>query len=277
MKYLNLGCGSHYCSLKEWINIDFSSVDKYVKSHNLLEGIPCKDNTFDATYHSHVLEHFSKEDGAVFVKECFRVLKKGGVLRIVIPDLERIAKKYLHFLEKGIESPSDKLTEANYEWMKIEMLDQVARHKNGGNMIKVLSKKVLINEEFIFERIGEEGKGLREQLISEDIKTSSIISVKKKKPLLRKLKYYLRNKVLNVLGVDQKHTELGKFRLKGEIHQWMYDRYSLTKLLEENGGIDIEVKNAFSSYIPNWENYNLDGENNITRKPDSLFIECKKG
>jgi predicted SAM-dependent methyltransferase len=63
MKYLNLGCGSHYSTATEWTNLDFTSLDNNVIAHNLLTGIPFEDNSFDLVYHSHVLEHFSKEDG----------------------------------------------------------------------------------------------------------------------------------------------------------------------------------------------------------------------
>ena len=68
MKYLNLGCGSHYSTATEWTNLDFTSLDNNVIAHNLLIGIPFEDNSFDLVYHSHVLEHFSKEDGETFIE-----------------------------------------------------------------------------------------------------------------------------------------------------------------------------------------------------------------
>ena len=109
MKFLNLGCGSHYSQKAEWTNIDFVSTGKDVIGHNLLRGIPFEDNRFDLVYHSHVLEHFSKEEGDTFISECLRVLKPGGTLRIAVPDLERIAKEYLQCLEKGLQHPEDAL------------------------------------------------------------------------------------------------------------------------------------------------------------------------
>lgn len=42
---------------------------------------------FDVVYHSHSLAHLSKGDAIEFLKECKRVLKVGGVLRIVVPAL----------------------------------------------------------------------------------------------------------------------------------------------------------------------------------------------
>jgi SAM-dependent methyltransferase len=51
-------------------------------------GIPLPDESVDFSYSSHLLEHLYKEHGAHLVQECFRTLRKGGRIRIVVPDLE---------------------------------------------------------------------------------------------------------------------------------------------------------------------------------------------
>ena len=48
--------------------------------------MPFKDNSVDNIYVSHVLEHIEKEYIQTFFREAARVLKKGGVLRICVPD-----------------------------------------------------------------------------------------------------------------------------------------------------------------------------------------------
>src|SRR5687767_3201991 len=101
MKYLNLGCGDRYIS--DWTNVDFVSQGKGVIAHNLIEGIPFPDNSFDVVYHSHVLEHFTKQRGFLFIKECYRVLKPNGILRIVVPDLEEIVREYFKSLSGALE------------------------------------------------------------------------------------------------------------------------------------------------------------------------------
>jgi len=93
MTLLNLGCGQRFHP--DWMNIDFVSHAPEVMAHDLTTGIPVPDNSADAVYHSHVLEHFSKSNGAAFIQECFRVLKPGGVLRVVVPDLEALALQYV--------------------------------------------------------------------------------------------------------------------------------------------------------------------------------------
>jgi SAM-dependent methyltransferase len=48
----------------------------------------------DHIYCSHVLEHFTREEGARLLQECARVLREGGTLRVVVPDLARVVAAY---------------------------------------------------------------------------------------------------------------------------------------------------------------------------------------
>jgi predicted SAM-dependent methyltransferase len=268
MKYLNIGCGSHYSNLSEWVNLDFNGNMEDIISHNLLNGIPFPDNSFDLIYHSHVLEHFSKQDGFFLMQECFRVLKKGGIIRVAVPDLEQIARNYLSILELGLINPNDEKINADYNWMVIEMYDQTVREKSGGMMAEYLFQDKIVNENFIFERIGEEGKSIRNAYL----KNQKNIEMPRKnfKTIVKKILKTLLNFRSN------KYEKLGKFRHKGEIHQWMYDRYSLSKLLQQVGFQLVIQRNAFDSDVLDWEKYGLDGKDGIVRKPDSLFIEAKK-
>jgi predicted SAM-dependent methyltransferase len=276
LKYLNLGCGGHFIDAREWTNIDFSSSSSSVKAYNLLKGIPENCDAYDLVYHSHVLEHFSKKDGEKFIVECFRVLKKGGILRIAIPDLEQIARKYLEYLDLGLKQPENELIRSNYEWMKLEMYDQTVRNFSGGDMANYLFQPTILNEDFVFERIGEEGRALRKRVIEYQRNNSEI----ERTPVLswkQKMKNKIKQRILNRLNIqDESHT-IGTFRLGGEIHQWMYDRYSLFYLLKQKGGIEFAVKSAFESKLSNWSDFELDGRNGEVRKPDSIFIECVKG
>jgi predicted SAM-dependent methyltransferase len=268
MKYLNVGCGSHYSKLPEWVNLDFNHTNNNVIKHNLLRGIPFPNNSFDLVYHSHVLEHFSKQDGVFLLQECFRVLKINGIIRIAVPDLEQIARNYLRILELGIDNPNDEKMSADYNWMLIEMYDQTVRNKSGGMMAEYLFQDKIVNENFVFERIGEEGKSIRNAYLNKqkniEIQKKNFKTVVKK--ILKKLLDFRLNKYHN----------LGEFRLQGEIHQWMYDRYSLSKLLQQVGFQLVIQQNAFDSYTLDWRKYELDGKDGIVRKPDSLFIEAKK-
>lgn len=274
MKYLNIGCGTTYSNLPEWVNIDFIKTGEEVIAHNLLSGIPFNDNSFELVYHSHVLEHFSKTDGEKLLLECFRVLKPAGVLRISVPNLENIVREYLSKLELGIENPQNESIRADYNWILLELYDQTIRNKSGGEMLTYLKQEVISNEDYVLGRIGQEGKKIRESLVKplegKQVHRSKISIQRLMKLVKYKLKYLWLNKT------EMNHMVEGRFRSQGEIHQWMYDRYSLTHLLKECGFTSITVCNAFDSSIKNWNTYLLDGENGTTRKPDSLFIEAQK-
>ncbi len=282
MKLVNLGCGQKYH--KDWINIDFVSNSEDVIQHNLLDGIPINDNEVDLVYHSHVLEHFSKERGDYFIKECYRILKVNGVIRIAVPDLETIVKEYLNNLQLAMEG--DVEAKHNYEWIKLELFDQMVRNESGGDMKNYLYQPIVKNESYVFKRIGSEGVIIRESFLNKKVLVQDV--KKKIKPKVSILKLFLR-KVKSVItkikvwGTKNSLTEqeskalkIGQFRLGGEIHQWMYDRYSLSELLSQVGFTEIKVCSAFESEIQNWETYQLDVINGEIRKPDSLFIEAKK-
>lgn len=92
-------------------NLD--KVGASVLVHDLRKGIPYSDNFVDAIYHSHLFEHIdrdlenSAEDPAIlFTRECYRVLKKGGVLRIVVPDMEIRCREYVKLADACETDPS---------------------------------------------------------------------------------------------------------------------------------------------------------------------------
>ena len=76
---------------------------------------------------------------------------------------------------------------------------------------------------------------------------------------------------------EQDALEIGQFRQSGEVHQWMYDHYSLSSLLKKCGLQEITKRTAQESYIPEWTSFNLDTESDgSVYKPDSLYMESIK-
>jgi len=64
-----------------------------VLHHDLGYGIPFADSSVPAIYTSHLLEHVTRIDAQRLMKECLRVLKPGGMVRIVVPSLEKQVDK----------------------------------------------------------------------------------------------------------------------------------------------------------------------------------------
>ncbi len=250
--YINLGCGKrHHPS---WLNLDFKSDNPDVIAHDLTQGIPFDAKSFRVAYHSHLLEHFSKDSAPHFLAECYRVLKPGGIIRVVVPDLETIARLYLLLLKKSLHG--DQEAQKRYDWIMLELFDQMVRNTSGGEMLKYWKHNPMPAEKFVIERLGSEVK-------------DAIVR--------------LRSNHNNPHPQDRQHDnthnshKIGQFRLSGEIHQWMYDRYSLGKLLQEAGFEDIVICRADESRIPDFNSYLLDIESDgSVRKPDSLFMEARK-
>lgn len=63
--------------------------------HDVRKGLPFPNNYFSAIYASHLLEHLYLLEAQYLLRECFRCLQAGGVLRIVVPDLRAIVTEYL--------------------------------------------------------------------------------------------------------------------------------------------------------------------------------------
>jgi predicted SAM-dependent methyltransferase len=246
---LNIGCGSRFHN--SWLNIDQYGDNSQIFSWNILDGQPFPDDSIDVVYSAHVLEHFDRVGASLFLSEIYRILKPKGILRIVVPNLEEICKSYLKALvEVRIHENSD--SKGRYEWSVIELLDQLVRHQSGGEMLKLWSKDHIEAENFIRSRIGLEFDVARDAILSNSNREESKTNFKN-------------------------FNQLGKFRLSGEIHQWMYDEYSLSKTLQQARFKNIATKNAHESCIEDYCSYNLDIDNaGMVIKPDSLYMEGVK-
>jgi predicted SAM-dependent methyltransferase len=271
LKYINLGCGVHFH--EDWVNVDFTVTGRNVIAHNLNFGIPFQNDSFDIVYHSHVLEHFSKRNAEFFIRECYRIMKNDGIMRIVVPDLEQIIIEYQKQLQLAISG--EVKSDLNYNWIMIELFDQMVRNHTGGLMAEYMKQEKLENEDYVYQRIGNEAKELRKLFFSnkKSVNPKTInISLKSK------IKHILRKSFIKFLYNEnlEDYIKVGKFRNSGEIHQWMYDRYSLSLILKQNGFKKIEIKTAYKSDIPEFSKFNLDIINGEIRKPDSLFIEAFK-
>lgn len=133
--------------------------------------------------------------------------------------------------------------------MIVDFVDQLCRHQTGGEMLRFWQRDDLTPEvdNFIIKRVGMEYTELKE-----------IIHTLKK----------------NSAAPDSS-SKVGRFRLSGEPHQWMYDSCSLKDLLHECGFKKVIQRTALTSSIDNFSDYNLDTDSNgKIRKPDSFYIEA---
>ena len=97
-KKLVLGCGASV--LKGWLNSDFEPAGNEVVYLNVTARFPFPDDVFDYVFTEHMIEHISYADGLHMLRECFRVMKPGGRIRISTPNLE-----FLLDLHRSDKSP----------------------------------------------------------------------------------------------------------------------------------------------------------------------------
>jgi hypothetical protein len=201
---------------------------------------------------------------------------------VVVPDLEQIVLGYLYSLDESLRG--SRQWQHNYEWMMLELYDQAVRESSGGAMAAYLRTGSVPNPEFILGRIGVEGKCLMENDIPDHLTHSA-----NRKKLIRRLVRAvhrpsrigttIRDLILrSVLGKEDFHyLQVGRFRHSGQIHLWMYDRYSLATSLREAGFVRVRQCTPFQSAIIGWPQFQLDVEpDGSIYKPDSLYMEATK-
>lgn len=108
-KKLHLGAEENY--LQDWINTDIKPLSKKIYYMDATKPFPFKDESLDYVFSEHVIEHLSFDEGLFMLKECHRVLKNGGKIRIATPDLSVFLglgndslsasqKKYINWIKK---------------------------------------------------------------------------------------------------------------------------------------------------------------------------------
>jgi predicted SAM-dependent methyltransferase len=270
MKLLNVACGNRFH--KDWVNIDFQAISHEVSAMNILNGLPFKDNSFDAVYSSHFLEHLTKPQADFVLSEIFRVLKPDGVVRIVVPDLENICREYLNVLS----DIQNNLNKKRYEWIVVELLDQMARTEAGGEMLKIYKDDTTVNDEFlrdyIYKRVGTKinvpDKGSVGSLIKS---TAGSINFQKVKKIL----FYAYISSLKGLFPRSVKDSLIINTTVGEKHLWMYDAYSLSEKLKKNAFINIRFFAHNESQIPQFADYCLDTNKDGTPYKGISSVYCE--
>src|SRR5262245_12768346 len=62
--------------------------------HGLHFGVPFDDGKVDVIFSSHVIEHLFRDEAEALLRDAYRTLKKGGLIRIAVPDLEHAVTLY---------------------------------------------------------------------------------------------------------------------------------------------------------------------------------------
>jgi SAM-dependent methyltransferase len=257
---LNLGCGDR--THNAWVNIDHSPVAVFrrlpwarhfglaplppgYRNYDLRRGIPARSGSVDVIYSSHVLEHIPHRVAPDFIRDIFRCLKPGGVVRIVVPDLETTVRTYVAALEALRDRPGDLLAQERYEWSVIWLLDQQVRSELGGEMALWL-------------------RSHRDSPVVKELRGNCAAIAASHPPT--PIQVWIKR----LLGL----TNPGS---RGELHRWMYDSASLRALLSLAGFEQIEQLDHLRSRIAGWREFLLDANvDGSAHQPGSLWFEACK-
>ena len=129
--YVQYGCG--LCAPKEWLNFDASIRVRLeripglrtllqgtvgtlfppnVRYGDIVHGLPVADGSARAVYCSHILEHLARDEVPLALNNTRRLLKKGGIFRLIVPDLKWRILHYIRLSENLEVGAADKLIES---------------------------------------------------------------------------------------------------------------------------------------------------------------------
>jgi len=142
-QYVQYGCG--FSAPEGWLNFDASPTLRFERSPigflytrnsqrfpkgvqygDIVRGLPIATGSVQGLYCSHVLEHLSLSDCDRALAHSASYLRRGGIFRIVLPDLERIARDYL----------ADSSPEAAGHFMYASGLGREERSRGFGGLLK---------------------------------------------------------------------------------------------------------------------------------------------
>lgn len=94
---LHLGPGANWVKPSDdWLSVDIDpDRGDIVLDFHTFEGFPLPDDSVDAIYASHTFEHISIYRILKVMSECHRVLRKNGILRVIVPDPQISIRHYV--------------------------------------------------------------------------------------------------------------------------------------------------------------------------------------
>jgi predicted SAM-dependent methyltransferase len=123
-QYVQFGCGT--CAPVTWKNFDagpafwlqsrlpflkpylvkkgFPPYPDNIQYGDVIKGLPIPQQSVDAIYCSHVLEHMTLDEFRLAIRNVFSYLRPGGTFRLVLPDLEQLIKNYMNDSTAGAAS-----------------------------------------------------------------------------------------------------------------------------------------------------------------------------
>lgn len=293
MKYANLACGGVFIDDHAWVNFDFASTNPCVIGTDLLRRLPLGDATCDVVYSSHFLEHIPRAKVGNFLSECYRVLKPGGTLRLVLPDFEAMCKEYLRQRVSGRHRHAD--------LMVVGIVDQCVRTVPGGELLAVYQSEIDSSGEdkpselsqYIYQRHGEDLAHPFSMPGSDLTNLISPVTPSREKAgpfrclfgrlqgKLSHIKYRVKAAMLRLplqMLPNAFREQNVSLACVGEKHHWLWDFYQLEGMLVNAGFIDVIRVGHDVSTIKEFPmaDLDIDSAGNPRKGKDSMYVEARK-
>lgn len=206
----------------------------------------------------------------LFLAECFRVLEPGGVVRLVVPDLENLAREYLKHRDAG--------SDGRAKFLVLELIDQSVRLIPGGQLGRFYDSPRVSSSEFssdmatfVKERVGEEiyaEERIGSSNRSRRIRSSTVLRYLMKMWILLCIRLLPR-------AFREQNVSLAEV---GERHQWLWDLEQLKSELQQAGFVTVKRQSAAESFIENFpfEPLDIDSDGLPRKGESSMYVEAVK-
>jgi predicted SAM-dependent methyltransferase len=251
-RFYNVGAGGFYHPF--WTNIDYiTDWYKKYKSYNKngihydlfsLSEIPIENSVAEIVYSSHTIEHIKDEHAQYFYNEAFRILKKGGIIRLTCPDIDLHYKAY-----------------KNYDFDFFYWRDWYSKEKDYKRIRLIQPLNTASIEQLFLHRFATAATILHADGIEKRISDDEL------RGILKEMNY---EEALNYI-CDRCPIEIQK-RYPGNHTNW-WNREKLIKMLRNSGFRDIFSSAFGQSQSPVLRNISLFDS---THPKISLYVEAVK-
>tara|TARA_B110000003_G_C16609706_1_gene518906 strand:- start:623 stop:1498 length:876 start_codon:yes stop_codon:yes gene_type:complete len=271
-----------------WKNDDWYILDhKKSKFKNAILGdassISLDDNSVEVIFCSHVIEHIPQIKIVDVFNEFNRVLKPGGILRILSPDLLKIATAYVNkdkdFFEKALKEDSNIRTDMGYggilaNWFVSPGQDTILLDRNLSKFITGQAHQIIYDFEMLTVLLSNSGfdEIKQKEFCDSDCSDFKVpLHVDGLKPIWQNFnqEFYKKNNLIHIYN-----QVTGKYEINFSVRG--FDRDPLTSLIVEcrkssNGVSNTDFTLSRSNY--NKYGYSLLFDPEIRKKLDKMGIE----
>ena len=162
-----------------------------------------------------------------------------------------------------------------YEWVIIELLDQLTRNQPEGRMGPFIRNAETSDDKYLISYIRNRTESLAGQSVKRARYLTKLMRLTPSKVHTKLIYFYL--KAISLLIPKALRSAVFVSASIGEKHRWMYDRYSMHMLFRMIGFSEIQ---SCSFNHSNIENFNLDKldchANGLPYKNNSIYVEARK-